>query len=329
MSDFTPLREGVDHLARRAPLPEFGDLKRRASRRRRTRRVAIGAAVVASVIVASPLALTTLADQRAVPADQPNPTPSVTETEFPMLPSGVDGSTPVTGNPQLLFTSWVGGGRDEVAMYPDGLVVWQSGSGYVQLRLTPAGVASIRSAVISTGLFDQDDDGVGLVTSVSTVSSSQLTIDRGSGLVTVQWTEGPSRGERGFVQASPSQERDLAAVESLLYDPSTWSLSSDMYADPDIKPFWGRYWLSYDRSAPDLTRLPEPVGRLVARLSSTGCGPTFGVKATRELLDSLVQAGFKPEGNDPFAVGFNVPGTSGRSFLHVHPSLPITCGYPE
>jgi Tol biopolymer transport system component len=75
MSDFTPLREGIDRLAGRAPLPEFGDLQRRVSRRRRTRRVAIGAAVVAAVVVGSPLALTTLGNQRTVPADQPYPTP--------------------------------------------------------------------------------------------------------------------------------------------------------------------------------------------------------------------------------------------------------------
>lgn len=76
MSDFTPLREEVDSLAGSSPLPEFGELKRRASRRRRTRRVGIGAAVIAAVIVASPLAFAALDYQRtAPPVEQPKPIP--------------------------------------------------------------------------------------------------------------------------------------------------------------------------------------------------------------------------------------------------------------
>ena len=46
MSEFTPLREAVDTLAGRTPSPDFGDLKRRATRRGR-RRLAVVAATPA------------------------------------------------------------------------------------------------------------------------------------------------------------------------------------------------------------------------------------------------------------------------------------------
>ena len=50
MSEFTPLREAVDTLASRTPSPDFGELKRRATRRGR-RRVVMVAAAAAAVIV--------------------------------------------------------------------------------------------------------------------------------------------------------------------------------------------------------------------------------------------------------------------------------------
>lgn len=63
MSEFTPLREAVDILASRAPSPDFGELRRRATRRARRRVVTVAAATVAA-IAASALAVTGLDDDR-------------------------------------------------------------------------------------------------------------------------------------------------------------------------------------------------------------------------------------------------------------------------
>ena len=49
MPEFTPLREELESLAGRQPLPDFGELKHRASRRRRRRRGTAGAALVAVI----------------------------------------------------------------------------------------------------------------------------------------------------------------------------------------------------------------------------------------------------------------------------------------
>ena len=56
MSDFTPLREAVDTLAGRSPSPDFGELKRRATRRGR-RRIAMAAAATAAVRIAGIVAV--------------------------------------------------------------------------------------------------------------------------------------------------------------------------------------------------------------------------------------------------------------------------------
>ena len=76
MSEFTPLREAVDTLASRTPSPDFGQLKRRATRRGR-RRVVMAAVATAAVIAGSALAVTGLDDgRRTAPVVQPNPGPA-------------------------------------------------------------------------------------------------------------------------------------------------------------------------------------------------------------------------------------------------------------
>ena len=76
MSEFTPLREAVDTLASRTPSPDFGELKRRATRRGRRRVAVVAAAATAAVIAGSALAVTGLDDDRGTaPVEQPKPTP--------------------------------------------------------------------------------------------------------------------------------------------------------------------------------------------------------------------------------------------------------------
>jgi hypothetical protein len=73
MSEFTPLREAVDTLASRTPSPDFGELKRRATRRGR-RRVVMAAVATAAVVAGSVLGITGLEDgRRTAPVEQPKP----------------------------------------------------------------------------------------------------------------------------------------------------------------------------------------------------------------------------------------------------------------
>ena len=83
MSELTPLREAVDTLARRAPSPDFGQLKRRATRRGR-RRVATVAAVTAAVIAGSVLAITGVDHRRTAPRSSSPSPPRIRTRSSPM-----------------------------------------------------------------------------------------------------------------------------------------------------------------------------------------------------------------------------------------------------
>ena len=76
MSELAPLRDAVDALAERAVPPDFGDLSRRAVRRRRRR---IGGIVAASVmaLAGSALAATALDDVRRSAPSPADPLPAV------------------------------------------------------------------------------------------------------------------------------------------------------------------------------------------------------------------------------------------------------------
>jgi Tol biopolymer transport system component len=85
VSEFTPLREAVDTLASRAPSPDFGELKRRASRRgRRRAAVVLAAAATAAVIAGSALAAT---DLRVTDGTGPVAEPQLTAKPAP-APNG-------------------------------------------------------------------------------------------------------------------------------------------------------------------------------------------------------------------------------------------------
>ena len=88
MSEFTPLREAVDTLASRAPSPDFGELKRRASRRGR-RRAAIAAVAAFAVITGSALAAT---DLMVTDGTGPDSEPGLTGQ--PLTPSATPTPTP-------------------------------------------------------------------------------------------------------------------------------------------------------------------------------------------------------------------------------------------
>lgn len=87
MSEFTPLREAVDDLAGRSLLPDFGELRQRATRRGRRRVATVAAAVVVLVAASGALATGTLrGSEEPAPVGEPT-TPSPTAVQESAAPT--------------------------------------------------------------------------------------------------------------------------------------------------------------------------------------------------------------------------------------------------
>ena len=343
-------RRTLERIADRVPVPEpaYDRLIHRRERKERNRRIRAGTLALVLTVLGAAIFLRAFRSE-PLPADrpvQPSPIehvnnqstslPPIEGLKFPMLPMGAQPSTPNTGDSVVTFKSSPNGGFPvEMATYADGRVIWhpdRNDVGYFQLRLTPAGLDTIRSTIISTGLFDHDLDLVRPGTYLS-----RLSILRGDRWVFDQWADDPSWWAGSGIEhraATVSEARDLGELDRLLGDPSAWQLSSDLYADAEIRPFVpSGFMLDYDRSGPDLSKLPSPVRTLLARYSpgsngsdeSNGCN-VVTADVAREIVHALARAGYAPRTNSPTTVDYNLPGSDGSpSNLHLSPVLPDPC----
>jgi hypothetical protein len=332
----------LERIADRVPVPEpaYDRLIRRRERRDRNRRIRAGLLALVVTVFAAAIFLrafrsgSTPADRQVQPPpiehadDQPAKRPPIKGLEFPML-VGARPSTPITGDALVEYRSWPGGDLPvRLAIYADGRVIWHPNRddvGFLQLRLTPAGIDRIRSIIISTGLFDRD------LNLVWPGALSRLTIFRGGRSVFVQWARASWLEGQDNREATPSESRDLAELDRLLRDPSAWQLSGDLYADPEIRPFVPMgFQFDYDRSEPDLSQLPSPARDLLAKYdpgSSDCLVVTFEV--ARKIARALARAGFAPQTNNPVYLDWKLPGPRfPPSNPHMTPLLPheLTCG---
>jgi hypothetical protein len=293
-----------------------------------------GALAFAAVVAILAVFLITRALEQARPPVQPiQPSPSErpvqrppVEVTFPMFPDGVQPSTPVTGEAVLEFRSWPSDGFPvEVAVYADGRVIWHPDDedvGYFEFRLTAEGVDTIRSIVVSTGLFDHD-----LALRRVGTTLSRLELRRGDRSVFVQWGLPGYTGGRDNPEATAAQAEALHELERFLGDPTAWALPSDQYADPEISDFvpFG-FQFTYDRSEPDLSQIPSPAREVLAsHLPERAC-VIISTEQAREIVETLAQAGFAPLTNTPTYVDFGIPGLPGPSNPHLSVALPHAVG---
>jgi hypothetical protein len=250
-------------------------------------------------------------------------------------PQGTHASTPTTGTlvlsfdfePKLSFgaepipsLSW--------SVYADGRVIWQKWSstgdpivippgasmidtGYVQQRLTSQGVQLLRAKILSTGLFDQNlKVRVGRHRAVINGR-----VRRGDHMVTfAAWPPGLAWQEH-ITKATPAQAHGLAQIQALLADTAVWSLPTTAWADREVRGFVpARYFYAYDRSAPDLAKLPSPL-LPYKKLLGQDC-QTVTTGELRAILQAFLEAGITPVSNHAGGIGFALEG------LHGHPSAP-------
>ncbi|MGH3135996.1 MAG: hypothetical protein ACRDPV_05830 [Gaiellaceae bacterium] len=208
-------------------------LMRRAAGQRRHRYLVVFAAVVVLVgmVTASALAV------RAVLIDK---------GFIGLPPEGATSSTPESGDLVLDFYGYsqvYGGAYARVWVYADGRVVWdrrrsdertllppeganEFASGYLEQRLTPDGVASLRSEVIASGLFNNSQTLI-LPADYGEHPWGSVQVRGGGRSVVLHWTE-PGWDESGqpvkfenSAIATPDQLSSLSRVDTLLTDPES------------------------------------------------------------------------------------------------------------
>ena len=132
----------------------------------------------------------------------------------------------------------------------------------------------------------------------------------------------------GGSSPTPTELSALRSLERLAADPSAW-LPSGAWADRQPQPFVpGRYMAAFDRSGPDLSKLPPPAREALSRYY-LGHGCLLTTAHTRALLRAFVAAGIMPDENRAEAIDFGLVGSektpTGRripSDFHLSPALP-------
>ena len=260
-------------------------------------------------------------------------------THFAGFPAeGVKASMPTTG--RLLIglrptnnTIW--------NVYSDGRVIWQKwtpsldatavpagasrlDTGYVQQRLTPQGVQLLRSKLLATGLFEQNlllDVGVGLL------PFHYHQVRRGDRMVTVSGVPSPYQsGNQDYTEATLAQRNALADIGRFVANPGRW-LPPRVWANRQIRAFVpARYVVAFDRSYPDIPKLPSPAREELARYKPRkrhGC-QVMTTRKARALLQAFVQAGMSPNQNHAWVIAFDFAGLHlpRPSDFHMSPALP-------
>lgn len=272
-----------------------------------------------------------------------SPTRSKHPTHFAGFPPvGVKASTPTTG---MFVLGLRPTATTEWNVYADGRIIWQKwtragdatvvpkgarrlDTGYVQQRLTPAGVQLLWSKIVATGLFEHDlllDLGKGHGWVFHQVR-------RGDRMVTVDGVPSPDPSwNEHFTKATPAELQALASIAALVADPAS-SLPAEAWADRTIRAFVPAcYLIAFDRGYPELSKLPAPAGKALShykQLRRTGAQVVTTGRA-RALLQALAKAGIWPSDNHASNIGFSLgrlPAQPHPSYLHLSPATPADSG---
>ena len=309
-----------------APEPSVERFRRRRDRKRRNQRIAAGVVGIAVFVAAIWIVTSGMSLQRSQtpggggfePTGSPEPT--VVPTEQPVLPGlpaeGASPSTPEHGRLVLYLEGSVPGGLwTAVWVYADGRVIWgdmwgdgyfpsgaptEGATGFVEQRLTPAGVEFLQTQVLSTGLFEHDLD------LLLDPPSGFLTIEARNGdrLVQVTWAWDGIVG-KDVPSATSEQASALEGIHALLAHPASWPASA--WEDEDPKTFVpSRYqvWLRVfpDQGGGELRVGEREVGLLppsaadILRHGTQVRQPTYEMTTDdlRAFAEALNQAGLEP-----------------------------------
>ncbi len=249
-------------------------------------------------------------------------------------PEGADPSTPPSGELLLSHNGYEpphNGVRVDLYLYGDGTMIWQKwsftntpvdvregadqfGSGYLEQRLTAAGVQLLRRKVISTGLFEHDLQ----LRSRSFHPGLTMAVRRVDGMVVFSASHIPS-WRSDVTTETPAQARAIVRLNALLSDPAAW-LPTKAWADREIRAYVAsRYTATFDRRQPSPSEFPPPADELLF----DDCN-VLTVEEVRSISNALEDAGITPSPNveELAYVIYESGDTSYPAYLHFHPVLP-------
>jgi len=339
MSDVrTILERGVGGAT---PAPDgFERMLRRRDRKRRNQRIAAGAVGIAVFLAAVWIVTTGGPFDRTQPA-VPGPTvPPSTRVGFIGLPpQDAAASTPARGQLALSLvgrSAPPGDYLDQIWVYADGRVIWRREgnlpeganeltTGLLEQRLTPEGVESARSEIVSSGLFRDD---LLLVGNRGPIWDTIKARD-GRRLVRVHWVRSDFDypEENNATIATPEQTTAVERADALLTDMASW-LPASAWDDKEIRAYVpSSYEVCYSavHRAIDPSRilsvLPAPAEDLLrddggARSGSDGYCSDLSTEEARALDEILHDAGLEQDERE----------NAIRLEYHFEPSVPLTPG---
>ena len=321
----TEYRTVLERAARRAPTPNlpFERVLHRRDRKRRTQRIAAGIVGFAIFLAAIALVAISPTDRTVTPlgGGGPQPTGSAEPTLAPegggIVGLPTPGATPSAPEHGRLVLYLEGGGPfTAVWVYADGRLIWgdvgnlpagaptEGATGFVEQRLTPAGVEFLRTQVISTGLFEDD---LALLRGPGDPGFLTIRVRNGDRLVWLTWAVQENyRVPKDAPPATPQQASALEGISALLTDPTSWPASA--WEDQDVETFVPSRYQVLLRLFPDQglgPDLPVGAGELALLPAPATDLLLLGTKVdramyelttddTRALAEALNEAGLEP-----------------------------------
>ena len=295
------------------PEPSWERLALRRDRKRRNQRVAAGVVGIAVFLAAIWIVTAGATFDRSKPAVTGPPVPPSGRVGFIGLPP--EGATPsAPRGAELVLSMWGRSTTDSghlfrAWLYADGRLIWsQEGSfpygandtatGYLEQHLTLKGVVDMRSEILSTGLFERDNE---LLSQERGIFGTVRVRADGGDFVKVRWANRGIYPNDAGTLATPNQEQALGRLDELMRHPHTW-LPLDSWADDEIEAYVpSAFAACYEpaergiETSSILQSLPAPAADLlrVAPIEGRNCS-RLSTDEARALVRILDDAGIPP-----------------------------------
>jgi hypothetical protein len=193
-------------------------------------------------------------------------------------PLGATPSAPTRGELVLSAYGVTQNSRNKVWVYRDGRIIWQrnarhpsgannGSTGFLEQRLTPRGVALLRSEVVSTGLFARNRE---LEMARPVPFFNYIDVRNGGRLGRVVWHQDPPyKNEHAYPLATRAEATALQRLIARVTEPESW-LPASAWKDREIRAYVpSRYSITYEATSKTmaasriLSMLPAPARELL------------------------------------------------------------------